>query len=440
MPYPRYNSYPSSRSNVNPWDGGMGGMGGLLPNPVDPMALVGNLVGALMHQNIPQGMGVPMHSMQRNDRHDLMPRRGGRDRSPVRRRGRSRSRDKRRRSPRRRSPPADRAEHEIYIGNYPAGFKEPELKTLFTEYNIEVGKIRMKSDHNSKVFAFAETTSMEMVEKAIATMDGKEIQGRRMRVRGSKDTENKRRDGGKKTGGGRNNRNSGRNNDKKEKTKNVRVPTVEDSKPYLVTAFMAFLDREIVKQAEGSESKDLMEAASVALKAAFSLPEDTSFVISREIEDIFFRAARLDIVLPEEPEEQEEEVEKTNEEGQEQASENIDNTETQEAFAMDADTSTTTDATATATDTVATSDVAEKKEYEPETAEVLDIAEDESKVEDEEEMNLDDDNIMEDLENALAEDEDEPEMEGLLDEAKEVEPEAVQTPARGRGRGRRGKR
>ncbi len=27
---------------------------------------------------------------------------------------------------------------------------------------------------------------MEMVEKAIATMDGKEIQGRRMRVRGSK--------------------------------------------------------------------------------------------------------------------------------------------------------------------------------------------------------------------------------------------------------------
>jgi len=40
-----------SRSNVNPWDGGMGG---LLPNPVDPMALVGNLVGALMHQNIPQ--------------------------------------------------------------------------------------------------------------------------------------------------------------------------------------------------------------------------------------------------------------------------------------------------------------------------------------------------------------------------------------------------
>ena len=45
-----------------------------------------------------------------------------------------------------------RAEHEIYIGNYPAGFKEPELKTLFKEYNIDVGKIRMKSDHNSKVW------------------------------------------------------------------------------------------------------------------------------------------------------------------------------------------------------------------------------------------------------------------------------------------------
>ena len=39
-----------------------------------------------------------------------------------------------------------RAEHEIYIGNYPAGYKEEELKNLFSEFLVDVGKIRMKSD------------------------------------------------------------------------------------------------------------------------------------------------------------------------------------------------------------------------------------------------------------------------------------------------------
>jgi hypothetical protein len=46
-----YQRYPqNNRGQVNPWQNG-GGIGGLLPHPgvgVDPLALVGNLVGAML--------------------------------------------------------------------------------------------------------------------------------------------------------------------------------------------------------------------------------------------------------------------------------------------------------------------------------------------------------------------------------------------------------
>ena len=46
---------------MNPWDGGGAGLGGgLLPHPggqVNPMALVGNLLGSLMQQQNMGGMG-----------------------------------------------------------------------------------------------------------------------------------------------------------------------------------------------------------------------------------------------------------------------------------------------------------------------------------------------------------------------------------------------
>jgi RNA recognition motif-containing protein len=43
-----------------------------------------------------------------------------------------------------RSPP--RAEHEIYIGNYPLKFREADVRKLFKEHGVEVGAIRMKHD------------------------------------------------------------------------------------------------------------------------------------------------------------------------------------------------------------------------------------------------------------------------------------------------------
>merc|ERR1712019_156108 len=84
-----------------------------------------------------------------------------------------------------------RAEHEIYIGNYPVKFREADVRKLFEDHQVKVGAIRLKHD-GLKVFAFAETDSVEEIEKAKSTMEGVEIQGRKLRVRSSKDTDKKR--------------------------------------------------------------------------------------------------------------------------------------------------------------------------------------------------------------------------------------------------------
>merc|ERR1711884_852905 len=72
--------------------------------------------------------------------------------------------------------PKDRAPFEIYIGNYPVRFRESDVRNLFQEHGIEVTTIRLKHDGH-KVFAFAETSSEEEIQKAIKGMDSKEIQG-----------------------------------------------------------------------------------------------------------------------------------------------------------------------------------------------------------------------------------------------------------------------
>merc|ERR1719412_98222 len=137
--------------------------------------------------------------------------RRSRSRSPVRdhRRGGGRGRDDTRRPPisnsasappqkrLRAGSPKDRAPFEIYIGNYPVRFRESDVRNLFQEHGIEVTTIRLKHDGH-KVFAFAETSSEEEIQKAIKGMDSKEIQGRRLRVRSSKDKTHNDKDGQKK--------------------------------------------------------------------------------------------------------------------------------------------------------------------------------------------------------------------------------------------------
>ena len=46
-------------------------------------------------------------------------------------------------SPRECRSPA-RAEHEIYVGNYPVKFREADVRKLFEESGVSIGAIRMK--------------------------------------------------------------------------------------------------------------------------------------------------------------------------------------------------------------------------------------------------------------------------------------------------------
>jgi len=185
-----------------------------------------------------------------------------------------------------------RAEHEIYIGNYPVKFREGDVRKLFEDNQVKVGAIRMKHD-GLKVFAFAETESVEMVEKAKAEMEGVEIQGRKLRVRSSKDTDKKRRE---ERGSG-----SGRDDWRTEKKRRVeREPLKrEEVTRHLVAAFVSFIERELGREGldQTEEFRGLMEAAKTALNTAYSLPEDDSMMVPRNIEDIFFRDVRNDIKI-----------------------------------------------------------------------------------------------------------------------------------------------
>jgi len=150
----------------------------------------------------------------------------------------------------------------------------------------------MKHD-GLKVFAFAETESSEMVEKAKTEMEGVEIQGRKLRVRSSKDTDKKRRE--EKSGGGSSSREDWRS-EKKRRVEREPLKREEVTR-HLIAAFVAFIDRELGRDGieQSEEFRGLMEAAKTALSTAYSLPEDDSLRVPRNIEDIFFRDVRNDI-------------------------------------------------------------------------------------------------------------------------------------------------
>merc|ERR1712012_752317 len=103
------------------------------------------------------------------------------------------------------------------------------------EHDVTVTTIRLKHDGH-KVFAFAETSSEEEIQKAIKAMDSKEIHGRRLRVRSSKDKDH---------------------NDKAEAARKKFQPkrelTENDVTKHLVFAFMGFLGRQM--EAEGLDDE-----------------------------------------------------------------------------------------------------------------------------------------------------------------------------------------
>merc|ERR1712018_424054 len=286
-------------------------------------------------QNKPGGMMIGGHSFggagsgnSGPPRGGYMDRRGGRDdynrgrdyhashrnssaprRSGSFRRSRSRSRDRKfdrgsrrdhsdnrnRNAPpvkrMRAGSPKDRAPFEIYIGNYPVRFRESDVRKLFEEHDVKVSTIRLKHDGH-KVFAFAETSSEEEIQKAIKAMDSKEIHGRRLRVRSSKDKDR---------------------NDKKDDKKSIprkRELAIEDVTRHLVFAFSGFLGRQAATEGLDEEKKGKMELVQEILKEIYELPEDDTLKISRDLELIFLQNNRREIPVPkEEIKEDEEETE-----------------------------------------------------------------------------------------------------------------------------------
>jgi len=178
--------------------------------------------------------------------------------------------------------PKDRAPFEIYIGNYPVRFRENDVRKLFEEHDVIVTTIRLKHDGH-KVFAFAETSSEEEIQKAIKAMDSKEIHGRRLRVRSSKDKD----------------RNDKKDNDKKSAPRK-RELAIEDVTRHLVCAFNGFLSRQAAAEGLDEEKKGKMELVQEILKEIYELPDDDTLNISRDLELIFLQNNRREIPVPKE--------------------------------------------------------------------------------------------------------------------------------------------
>jgi len=292
-----------------------------LQNKPGGMMIGGNhfpSTGSAFNNSAPRGGGF----MDRRGRDDYGRGRDNRDNSsrrPPFRRSRSRSRDRGRGSDRgsarrndsssrtnrppsekraRAGSPKDRADFEVYIGNYPVRFRENDVRNLFTEHGVTVTTIRLKHDGH-KVFAFAETSSEEEIQKAIKAMDSKEIHGRRLRVRSSKDKDRKDREAAER-----------------KRPAPKRELTEDDVTRHLVFAFNGFLDRQANKESVDEEKKKKIEEAKNLLKEAFEIPDDDSLKISRNLELIFLHNNRREIPVPqaaEEPKDEKEETEEKNE-------------------------------------------------------------------------------------------------------------------------------
>ena len=139
-------------------------------------------------------------------------------------------------------------------------------------------------------FAFAETDNEEEIQKAIKAMDSKEIHGRRLRVRSSKDKDR---------------------NDKAEAARKKFQPkrelTENDVTKHLVYAFMGFLGRQMEVEGLEDEVKSKIETAKDLLKESFDIPEDETLKVSRNLELIFLQNNRREIPVPKDETKEEEE-------------------------------------------------------------------------------------------------------------------------------------
>lgn len=86
----------------------------------------------------------------------------------------------------------------IYVGNLSYSLSEDKLKDLFSQFGqVSSAKIIMdKLTGKSKGFGFVEMSTPDEAQAAIAELDGKEIDGRQLRVSEARAREDQPRGGG----------------------------------------------------------------------------------------------------------------------------------------------------------------------------------------------------------------------------------------------------
>ena len=80
---------------------------------------------------------------------------------------------------------------KIYVGNLPFSFKEKELREAFSQFG-EVTEAVVISDRysgRSKGFGFVTFAEEESAKKAVSEMNGKEFDGREIKVNEARDRE-----------------------------------------------------------------------------------------------------------------------------------------------------------------------------------------------------------------------------------------------------------
>ena len=106
---------------------------------------------------------------------------------------------------------------KLFVGNLPFTATEADVRKMFESYGelAEVALIKDKFSGRSKGFAFVSVNDDEQATKAVADLDGKDFQGRAVRVNEAKPMEPGRRPERRSFGGGGGERRGGFNRDRR---------------------------------------------------------------------------------------------------------------------------------------------------------------------------------------------------------------------------------
>jgi len=96
---------------------------------------------------------------------------------------------------------------KLHVGNLPFTVDDNELKEMFSEYNPEeVTLIKDKFSGRSKGFGFVTISDDEVAKKAVSELNGKDVQGRELKVSEAKPMEERPERPRRSFGGGGGNR------------------------------------------------------------------------------------------------------------------------------------------------------------------------------------------------------------------------------------------